>query len=64
VNETAIINRCGTCEHHYYDREAGAFVCCNPESGWFAAWTEDDDSCKAWYSAKITSERRTRSEKV
>lgn len=38
------LNICGTCRHHRKEKD-GSWVCANPESDYYADWTEYGDNC-------------------
>lgn len=42
------INYCGTCKYHRTDKNSGDWICTNPESEYFADYTEYADWCEEW----------------
>lgn len=43
-----VMQVCGTCKYHHYDGTSEGFTCTNPDSDYFADWTEWNDCCSDW----------------
>ena len=41
-------NYCGTCKYHRIDKNSGDWICTNPESEYFADYTDYADWCEEW----------------
>ncbi len=45
--------QCSTCKYHEHRNSDDSWVCVNPESEYYADWTDYDDSCEDWEGEMI-----------